>query len=165
MCADLTRLMAELEYDDPAARAAAAERLCRLGGAARLAAVALVCASGDAAEEVREWAVAALEDLGPPDPADIGDLARLALHETTDVAYWATTLLGRAREDAKAAVGDLAQALADHGAMTVRQRAAWALGKIGPAAAPALPSLQDAARSDNPRLARLASQAIQQIGG
>ena len=50
-------------------------------------------------------------------------------------------------------------------AMSVRERAAWALGRIGPGAAPALESLKMAAAADNPRLARLAQQAIARITG
>jgi hypothetical protein len=40
-----------------------------------------------------------------------------------------------------------------------------ALGEIGPAAAAALPHLRKAAADPDPRLARLAQQAIDQIGG
>ena len=49
--------------------------------------------------------------------------------------------------------------------LPVRQRAAWALGEIGPAAAAAVPTLQKAAGDPDPRLARLAQEAIDQIAG
>jgi HEAT repeat protein len=50
-------------------------------------------------------------------------------------------------------------------AMSVRRRAAWALGKIGSSAHGATDALQQATANDDPRLARLARQAIEQIGG
>jgi HEAT repeat protein len=161
--ADLTALMSQLEMDDPGERAEAAEELCRLGEAARPAATALVVACGDASEGVRQWAAAALEGLGPPENAEIESLIGLVQHEHNDVAYWALTLLGRAGEGARSSVETLADALANHPAAAVRQRAAWALGKIGPAASSARGVLDTAAASDDPRLVRLAARAIEKI--
>jgi HEAT repeat protein len=86
--------------------------------------------------------------------------------KSPDVGYWAATLLGRLKADAAPAVDALAQAVggsANH--LPVRQRSAWALGEIGPAAAVALPSLRNATGNLDPRLARLAQQAIGQIAG
>jgi hypothetical protein len=45
----------------------------------------------------------------------------------------------------------------------VAERAAWALGKVGPAAAPAREALARAAASAHPRLARLAGEALTAI--
>ena len=162
--ADVKQLMVQLDDSDVAARAQAAEQLCRLGEAARPAATALVQACSDASEDVREHAVAALEELGSPAAADLDTLTELAGHEQDSVAYWAVTLLGRAGEGAQAAVSELVRALASHPAASVRQRAAWALGKIGPAASAALDDLRAAATADDPRLVRLAQRAIDQIG-
>jgi hypothetical protein len=47
----------------------------------------------------------------------------------------------------------------------VRQRAAWALGKIGPAAKAALGTLKRAAGQGDERLARLAKESLESIGG
>jgi HEAT repeat protein len=165
MTADLTRLIAELDQNDAALRAQAAEELCRLGESAAPAMTALAAACGDSSEEVRQWASAALEEMGAPDKAQIADLALLLQQEHADVAYWAATLLGRAGSAAAAVVGTLSATLRGHAAPAVRQRTAWALGKIGPGAAPALDALNAAAASDDPRLARLAKQALEQIGG
>jgi hypothetical protein len=66
---DVASLAARLESTNADERAAAAEKLCQTGESAATAAIPLVRACGDADERVREWAVAALEDLGPP-PAD-----------------------------------------------------------------------------------------------
>jgi HEAT repeat protein len=163
MSADLTKLISQLDEDDPGERARAAEELCRLGDMARPAAVALVAACADPLESVREWAAAALEGLGPPDGADIEQLMVLTRHHAPSVAYWAVTLLGRSGPAADAAVGALSAALRDHAASAVRQRAAWALGKVGQSATNAIDELEAAAASDDPRLARLARQAIDQL--
>jgi hypothetical protein len=60
-------------------------------------------------------------------------------------------------------VPTLAESLANALAQHVRERAAWALGKIGPAAGSALPALEIAAAGDNARLARLAETAIESV--
>jgi HEAT repeat protein len=163
MSADLTTLISQLDEDDPGERAGAAEQLCRLGSLAQPAAVALVLACADPAEPVREWSVAALEGLGPPDGGDIEQLMALTGHEAPSVAYWAVTLLGRAGPAAEGAVGELSAALGSHPELSVRQRAAWALAKIGPSAAGARGELEAAAAGDDPRLARLARRAIEQL--
>ena len=163
MSQPLADAIAGLRSADPGARSSAAQRLARAGPEARGAAVPLVEAAADEDEEVREWAVAALEELGPPPAEDLDRLAALAEDPRRDVAYWAATLLGRLEHQAAPAVRALTSALVDHGEAPVRQRAAWALGQIGPAAAPALPALQQAADSRDPRLARLARRAIGSI--
>ena len=103
--------------------------------------------------------------MGPPEVEDIGSLAVLLSDPTADVAYWATTLLGRLEANAAPAVPALTAAVTDSKDMSVRQRAAWALGHVGPPAAPALDALKQAAASDVPRLARLAQRAVEQISG
>ena len=161
---DVASLAARLESTNADERAAAAEKLCQTGESAATAAIPLVRACGDADERVREWAVAALEDLGPP-PADaIATLATLATRSVPLAAYWAVTLLGRAGQAAANTAGVLADCLAS-GDTAVAQRAAWALGKLGPAAAVARERLHTAAQSADPRLASLASEALATIGG
>jgi HEAT repeat protein len=161
---DVASLAARLESTNADERVTAAEKLCQTGESAATAAIPLVRACGDADERVREWAVAALEDLGPP-PADvIATLATLATGSVPLVAYWAVTLLGRAGQAAASTAGVLADCLAS-GDAAVAQRAAWALGKLGPAAAVANERLHAAAQSADPRLASLASEALATIGG
>jgi len=135
----------------------------KLGQAAQPAAVALVTACADEDEAAREAATAALEELGPPATVDAPRLAALLPDEQADIAYWAATLLGRLRATASEQVPQLVAALESHPAVQVRQRAAWALGQIGPAAGEATDALRVAAGSDDPRLARLAEQALAQI--
>ena len=159
---NINELVQALSAADPAERLAAAETLARRGPEAVEAASALVRACGDEDEQVRDWVVAALEELPPP-PAQAGELAGLLSQSQIDVAYWAATLLGRMGSEASAAVDDLIIALTTHPEVAVRQRAAWALGKIGPDAQAALAALQSAAESDDAALARFAGAAIQSI--
>ncbi len=165
MATNIARLIATLRDVSLAERSQAAEQLCHLGAEAQEAAVALVRACADDEEEVREWAVAALEDIGPPAAADLHALTTLVADKNRDVGYWAATLLGRLGAPAATAVPALAEALSGPADSAVRQRAAWALGQIGPPAVAARAQLQQAASSHDPRLARLAQQSLQQLGG
>ncbi|NQU22596.1 MAG: HEAT repeat domain-containing protein [Candidatus Nealsonbacteria bacterium] len=147
MDANLSQLVAALTNLDLAVRSQAAEQLSRLGPDAQPAAVALVQACNDDAEEVREWAVAALEELGSPLVTDAETLAGLLTADNADVGYWAATLLGRLGPDAAPVVPSLAAAVAESRHESVRQRAAWALGKIGPSAKAAVGALKKASAS------------------
>jgi len=164
MSPETPQLTVALTASDPAARSQAAEALSHLGAAAREAAVPLVRASGDESEEVREWVIAALEQLGPPPLSDLDELHSLLDDGNADVGYWAATLIGRLGSAAAPAVSSLVSAASESHVMPVRERAIWALGKIGPPAAAALDCLKSAAESSQPRLARLAERAIRQIG-
>lgn len=161
---DIAQWIAQLSAAEAATRAAAAEQLCRAGLDAVPAAVPLVKACGDAADEVRDWAVAALEELGAPPRDAIGDLTILVGSGHALVAYWATTLLGRSGQAAAAATAALAAALDAGRDPAVAERAAWALGKVGSPAAAARPALERAASAPNARLARLAQEALAAIG-
>jgi hypothetical protein len=162
---DIASLAARLTDPDPAARLAAAEQLAQAGDAAASAAVPLVKACGDVDDQVREQAVAALEELGPPPTAAIDDLVSLVAATDPLTAYWAITLLGRSGQAAAAAVAALTARLGSTSAPEVAQRAAWALGKIGPAAGSAAVALRTATASTDPRLARLAGEALAAVGG
>lgn len=154
-----------LSATDPKQRAQAAEQLARAGAEARAAAVALVRASGDREASVRDWAVAALEELGPPPESEIEPLAALVNNPDLNIAYWACTLLGRLQAASAAATPQLIDSLSRHGELAVRQRAAWALGQIGTKAKAARQALEHAAQSGDARLARLSRTAIEAIRG
>jgi HEAT repeat protein len=164
MTTDLSALVASLKSGDADQRQAAAEKLSQRGTDAAPAAVALVEAC-ERDDEARESVVAALEELGPPAASDVAKLAALVSRPSLDVAYWAATLLGRLEGEASPAVPALSEALGGHGELAVRQRAAWALGKIGPAAATARDALTKAAASSDPRLASLARAAVSSVAG
>lgn len=154
----------DLSSPDAAVRAAAAEALANAGEDARTAAATLVQASADRDDGVREWVVAALEALGEPPPESLPALIDLVASRDPLVAYWAVTLVGRCGAGAAAAVSALATRLGAGSPIEVRQRAAWALEGMGAVAASARPALEDAARDADPRLARLAAEALAAIG-
>jgi HEAT repeat protein len=163
--AEIQELGRQLTAADPAVRLAAAERLCRSGPAAAAVALPLVRACGDVDESVREQAVAALEELGAPPLDALAGLIETAAASDPLEAYWAITLLGRSGEAAAAGVSALARQLAPGTDPSVAQRAAWALGRIGSAAKDATGALRDAAASSDPRLARLAQEALSAVSG
>jgi HEAT repeat protein len=165
MNSDIPRLLGILSDHAARKRVEAAEQLAQLGPDARPAAVALVLACGDEDDEVRQCATAALEGIGPPEASDVEQLASFLEGRSPDVGYWAATLLGRLKGKGAAAVDALARAVAGSPHLSVRQRAAWALGEIGPAAVAAVPCLKKATADPDPRLSRLAQEAIGQIAG
>lgn len=153
----------KLQSNNVAERAAAAESFSQMGADAAPAAVALVNACADD-DSVSEWAVAALEEMGPPPTDSIGPLTMLARSPQPLVAYWAVTLLGRAGSAAGACQDELATVLLESPEISVRERSAWALGKIEARSPAALEALTKVSESDQPtRLARLASEALQQL--
>jgi HEAT repeat protein len=162
---EIRALAALLDSASLAERRRAAEQLSRLGPAAKPAAATLVMALADTDETVREWATAALEEINAPAGEQTAQLAAMLKHAHPDAGYWAATLLGRIGPEALPAAGALAEAVAESPHAHVQERAAWALGKLGPGAAQVAPELERASQSKNPRLARLAKRALQQIHG
>ncbi|MCG8448279.1 MAG: HEAT repeat domain-containing protein [Pirellulales bacterium] len=120
--------MDELQKNDVAAQATAAEALAALGPQAQPALLSLVQTCGSSDEAVRNWCTAALEEIGPPAAEQIEALKSLARAANLDVAFWAVTLLGRSR--AVDAIPILKERLNDASAPAVQQRAAWALKNI-----------------------------------
>lgn len=154
---DLIRSLSDGSETD---RRAAARELASQGEGAQPAAIALVESLAVDDDELREWCVAALEDLGTPRVDDRDALIGLVRHDNAHVAYWACTLLGRLGNGALEAAPTLADVMLTSSAPEVCQRAAWALGKIKSSDPQVVQKLADAAKSDDVRLARLASQAI-----
>ena len=159
---DLSLLINDLNSEQVDLRRRAAEGLSR-HSEAQAAAVSLVRACSDPDEQVREWAVAALEELGEPSVGDVSALSGMLKDPSADSVYWAATLLGRLGLQGAAAVPQLTHLLDSQSEVASRQRAAWALGKIGRPAATAMDALRRATENDNPRLVRLAGQAMEQI--
>jgi HEAT repeat protein len=157
--------ISQLASNDASEQAEAAEALAQLGPDAQPAALALVRVCGCENDSVREWATSALEGLGAPPQNQLHDLVALVGSKSLDVAYWAVTLLGRLGDAAAPAVPALTDALQGAVEQAVKERAVWALGQIGPAAKPAIPALREAAASKQPRLSRLATEALAAIGG
>lgn len=159
--------LADLKSPDVRVRAFAAESLCYAGTDSVGAATGLVAACGDD-DSVRRWAVAALEDLGPPQSDSRERLDALVTSPNALVAYWAATLLGRLGVSAVASQSILAGVLLNSEDVSVKERSAWALGKLGATTDIAVSALKQAVDSGNSRLARLALAAlppVQELNG
>ena len=160
---ELERWQLGLRSRDAEERALGAENLSYLGDAAAFAAVDLVqaCAAEDA---VREWAVAALEEMGKPPVEAKAALAALATSPEPLVAYWAVTLLGRLGPDSQTEQALLLELLRNRAIdLAIREKAAWAVGQMGVAARSAIPVLRELREAEHPRLAQLAENAIAQL--
>ena len=143
----------------PEERVAAAEALAQLGTDCCSACIPLVRACGTD-EMTREWATAALEEMGPPPTEVIPKLIELIADPTNGVAYWAITLLGRAQGQANQACETLATLIVSDRDISLRERAVWAVEKIGCQSQNVIESLTTASQSSHARLARLASNAL-----
>src|SRR5262245_50743003 len=135
-------LQARLQSPDLAVRRAAAEEFLKKNGQAfrGLAPLAFLMLL-DPDEQVREAIVGWFEDCGRPNPEEAAQMISFLFSPTDDVVYWAITLLGRFGPDAKRGVGPLIMNLGESKAIAIREKAAWALGRIGPAAAEARSAL------------------------
>ncbi len=160
---DIGRAIQQLSDSDAANRRRAAETLLAMGSEAQSAAAALVRATADADEIVREAVVGTLESLGAPAAQDIAELTNLLTSESTDTAYWAATLLGRAGIAASSSVEVLARVLTASSAPELRQRVAWALGLIKDPQPEAVRALEEASASGDSRLARISRQSLEQL--
>jgi HEAT repeat protein len=160
---DLPSLIEQLGSNDLERQRVAAESLAQLGEEASPAAVALLQACEVEDEALCEWVVASLEQLGPPPAEDLPRICRQLAADHELSAFWSASLLGRLHQEAAGAVDSLGQAVEKSAHPAVRQRAAWALGQIGPAAQGAKRQLQEASVCSDPRTARLAQEALQAI--
>lgn len=141
-------------------RREAAEACAKTPTIAMAAIVPLCRCCSDNDEQVAQWSQAALEELGPPSIDELDALLELtAADEST--AYWAVTLIGRLEGEAAPAANHLANLV--HREVTpveVRNRAIWAISRIGVIDSKIKTILESAAQSENPRTARLASKAL-----
>lgn len=154
-----------LSGNDPEMQRKAAELLSQHADAAVEVAVDLVRHVGDKDRVVAEHCVSTLEELGPPAASQLEYLGKLAANENLDVAYWAITLIGRsgvAGAEQSALLGDV---VASDARPAVRERAAWALGRIGPAAAAAISQLEACVEAEPESVARAVSKALESIQG
>lgn len=152
-----------LSSDDVAERRRAAELLSQNADVAADVAVELVRGVGDADRQVSEYCVATLEELGEPAPSHLEPLSELAAAGNADVAYWAITLMGRAGVTCAEHSMLLGDIVASDAEPQVRERAAWALARIGPAAVVAVPQLESCKDAEPSSLARAVAKALEAI--
>lgn len=157
---DLGKMLAS---DDSAIRHRAAEQLSQNADVAAEVAVDLVRHVGDGDRVVADYCVATLEELGPPPASQLEPLAQLTTSDNADVAYWAVTLVGRLGVAATEQATLLGNLVASDAPPQVRERAAWALTRIGPPAAVARPQLESCADAAPPSLARAVAKALEAL--
>jgi len=124
----------------------------------------IVQLAGSAEDEIRMWASEALESAVQPDASE--QLMLIQMLESThdsEICYWSATMLGRLGKDAGASAAALEACVRESMYLPARERAAWALSQIGPAAKVAVATLQEASQTAPPRLQRLATEALKAI--
>jgi HEAT repeat protein len=165
--AELRAPIAALRHNETWVRRNGAEELGRLGAAARPAIPALIAAAVDVEEPVRKSAAGALEKIDPEWPATPGAaeavpaLVKALGSRFTEVWQLASFLLGRI---GKPAVPTLIDALADRWQDTRQVVVARSLGRIGPAAAEAVPALAHELTGEHAHVRQAAAEALGQIG-
>ncbi|MEX1042010.1 MAG: HEAT repeat domain-containing protein [Pirellulaceae bacterium] len=160
---DASQAITQLMSPEVPLRIEAAEYLGKHPEMVSSAIIPLCRAVVDEEEQVGQWATSALEDCGRPPVEERDALVELLTDRQDDVVYWAATLLGRLENDAQPVVPQLAQLATDHESANVRQRALWALGKIGDRSELVRTAIEDPIHQRNPRSARVAEQVRRQL--
>lgn len=150
--------LAKLQDGEEHVRLAALAELLKGEGSLAQAVPAVAERLNDPSEEVRKVAVLVLERAGA---SAIPALApALDEKQPTSVRMLAASALGRAVGNATPAINSLCACLLSHEGM-LRWHAAFALGRIG---APAVPALQVALRSGDPEVLCAVADALGWIG-
>ncbi len=126
--------------------------------------IAVLLTMLDENEEVRAWASDVLSAVEEPSSTWAPQLAELTRHVNAPVAGWACKLLGRLGAQATGYQTWLTQALSKHPEKSVRQLAALALKSIPDLSTETIAALKAAASDTDPRLSRLATDALSSKG-
>ncbi len=116
---------------------------------------------GSADEEVRAWASDCLSQLESLTRDGANTVKQYCEHDSAPVASWACKLLAKCESPDPQWESCICQALDHHESIAVRAEAAGALGRLENLNAQTKQSLAKAAVSENPRLSRLASRALE----
>ena len=122
--------------------------------------IAVLLTMLDEDQEVRAWASDVLTAVEEPASDWAPQLAELTRHVNAPVAGWSCKLLGRLGEQATRYQSSLTQALTQHAEISVRQLAALALKSVPNLSNETIVALKAAASDADPRLSRLASEAL-----
>ncbi len=114
-------------------------------------------------EEIRACAAECMETLEQIDDSLAQSVVPLCKNSCEFVANWSCYVLGKAKNVEKFQ-DHLADALSNSPSLLVKQAAALALQNVSHAEEETMKALQQAAKSSDPRLARLARNAIEIIG-
>jgi len=157
---DASILIQQLTSDDVIQRRQAAEAFAKSPDDAISAVIPLCRGCSDKDEQVAEWCVGALEELPPCDKQELPALVEMLPSKKELTAYWAATLIGRLEGKGEPAALPLAKIIAGKTPTAVKDRAIWAVRKIGVYPPEVIAALETASKSDNPRTARLANKAL-----
>ncbi len=122
--------------------------------------IAVLLTMLDESEEVRAWASDVLTSVEEPSSDWAPQLAELTRHVNAPVAGWSCKLLGRLGNDATQYQASLSQVLTQHAEKSVRQLAAMALKSVPNLSKETIVALKVAASDADPRLSRLAAEAL-----
>ena len=115
-------------------------------------------------EEVRAWAADCLQEAPQLDDQRAEQVAKYCNHENEVVANWACLTLAKA-EHLIRFQEQLVTAVKQHSSLGVRQSAVKTLCELVAANSETLNALEDAAKSLDPRLQRLAKNALLKFSG
>ena len=111
-------------------------------------------------EELCAWTADALQAVEKVSDDLLELLSGYCMHEQARSAAWACKLLTRLPNPGEAQAV-ICRALMEHPSLGVRQQAAAALANITSPTGATLAALEAAAKDEDPRLSRLASQALE----
>ena len=123
--------------------------------------ILLALASTD--EEVRAWAADCLQLIEVLPETETAQVAGMLDHSSEYVVTWACKSLSKSSV-IDGYQNELSQVLNGHPNIGVKQAAAAAIAMVGRAEQSTLDSLAKAAESNDPRLQRLAKEALQKRG-
>jgi HEAT repeats len=129
-------------------------------GQARQQTIAILLTMLSDDEEVRAWASDALGEIEEVPVETATQLAELTRHVNPPLAGWACKLIGKLPEPSNHQSA-LAIALTQHPSISVRQLAALTLGSVHDLSQDTKAALQIAAANSDPRLSRLAKEALE----
>lgn len=154
-------------FDDDALRVrqAAARALRNMGEAASPAVPRLLQAMTDGSRDQRESAAAVLGSVTLGDPADVSALVRASIHDRElSVRLAARGALVRMARTSPEIFDDFAEAAGSPGPVERRSVLIDTLGRLGEAAAPAVPNLLIALREGTAEVREQAARALGRIG-
>jgi HEAT repeat protein len=153
-------LVQALKHSDPDVRLKAVTAINLMSPNIKEAAIALIGALEDDDQRVRKMAASALEAIGPDAEAAIPSLAKLL--GALDKGVRSSASLALSSIGSVSAVNAMIEAIQNE---ATRDIAIAALGRIGPTARPALPSIIEALNDKSDKVRRSAIDALLSIGG
>lgn len=155
-------LLLGLKASSPEVRAETLRKLSRLDQVIGITPI-VVAMAGESNSDVCMWAAEVLERSIVPSADETSELVQQLQSSNGEVIYWAASMIGRLGEKASDAAISLTQCLENSSHLPAKEKVVWALCQIGPDASVARDALRRVAEQPQPRLARLASEALKRL--